>query len=462
MTKAVIFILFIFIFSCSKNEIIHYQIRFIFQNVKSDSIEILLLKHERNFMTIPEAISKSRRVDDSTYTLDIALDSARQCYLLIKPYYKSFDLFITQSDTLYVQVNNTDFGISFAKDIETSYTYLDEFTQNEIMKNRDSIDIIDSSTILKSYLEICNNLNSIVFPFQQNIYSADIINDCFIYIKNDFLISYLKNVIQCPQNIVNLLLDSLNNNFDKISNNYSIGIKYQSKEVINIMYDYLYESKKSDRDHQITQKFNFVNKISNRIIRDLLYTSLIEEILGRYGSVYIDICKQYLNNIDSINQRYYYYTAKAIIEKVENIKIGSNAPDFSMLNYDNIPQTLSSFKGNVVLLNFWGTWCPPCLDKMNEIYDLAKQNINNNFVILNIAIENGSPDRWRNYIKNEFEVEPTNIYNLISPNGFNSEQIINYNIRLIPRMILIDKSGKIFNSDIRDLDIARKLINEKN
>ena len=49
----------------------------------------------------------------------------------------------------------------------------------------------------------------------------------------------------------------------------------------------------------------------------------------------------------------------------QSLKVGSNAPDFSLqLQQDGKPSdkivTLSSYKGKVLFLHFWATWCPPC------------------------------------------------------------------------------------------------------
>ncbi len=53
--------------------------------------------------------------------------------------------------------------------------------------------------------------------------------------------------------------------------------------------------------------------------------------------------------------------------------VGQDAPSFSFTLLEGGEQkTLEDYRGEVVLLNFWGTWCPPCLDEMpalNRIYD---------------------------------------------------------------------------------------------
>jgi peroxiredoxin len=57
------------------------------------------------------------------------------------------------------------------------------------------------------------------------------------------------------------------------------------------------------------------------------------------------------------------------IEKLDKQK----APDFTLKDLKGNPVTLSSLKGKVVLLNFWATWCPPCVAEMPQLNKLHKK-----------------------------------------------------------------------------------------
>jgi peroxiredoxin len=66
---------------------------------------------------------------------------------------------------------------------------------------------------------------------------------------------------------------------------------------------------------------------------------------------------------------------------------GSKAPDFTLVGLDGKQHKLSDYKGKTVMVNFWGTWCPPCKDEMPAIqhqFDkLDRQNVE--FLALNLG-----------------------------------------------------------------------------
>lgn len=59
----------------------------------------------------------------------------------------------------------------------------------------------------------------------------------------------------------------------------------------------------------------------------------------------------------------------------------------SLPNEDGVSQQLSQYKGKVIVLNFWATWCPPCREEMPELSALHQEYEANNVVVLGIAID---------------------------------------------------------------------------
>jgi cytochrome c biogenesis protein CcmG, thiol:disulfide interchange protein DsbE len=67
-------------------------------------------------------------------------------------------------------------------------------------------------------------------------------------------------------------------------------------------------------------------------------------------------------------------------------RIGSNAPDFTVQDSDH-KVTLSQFRGQVVVLNFWGTFCPPCIEETPSLVQMQKRLKDKGVVVIAVSID---------------------------------------------------------------------------
>ncbi len=67
-------------------------------------------------------------------------------------------------------------------------------------------------------------------------------------------------------------------------------------------------------------------------------------------------------------------------------RIGSGAPDFTVQDSDHTV-TLSQFRGQVVVLNFWATWCPPCVEEMPSLVEMQKRLRAQGITVLAVSID---------------------------------------------------------------------------
>jgi cytochrome c biogenesis protein CcmG/thiol:disulfide interchange protein DsbE len=67
-------------------------------------------------------------------------------------------------------------------------------------------------------------------------------------------------------------------------------------------------------------------------------------------------------------------------------RIGSNAPDFTVQDSDH-KITLSQFRGQVVVLNFWATWCPPCIEETPSLVRMQARLKGKGVVVLAVSID---------------------------------------------------------------------------
>jgi cytochrome c biogenesis protein CcmG, thiol:disulfide interchange protein DsbE len=67
-------------------------------------------------------------------------------------------------------------------------------------------------------------------------------------------------------------------------------------------------------------------------------------------------------------------------------RIGSNAPDFTVQDSDRTV-ALSQFRGQIVVLNFWATWCPPCVEEMPSLVQMQRRMKAKGVTVVAVSID---------------------------------------------------------------------------
>ncbi len=116
---------------------------------------------------------------------------------------------------------------------------------------------------------------------------------------------------------------------------------------------------------------------------------------------------------------------------------------------------LADFKGKVVLVDFWGTWCPPCVESLPKLKKLHKKFEKKGLVILGIAVDEKSDlDKF-------FKKTPLPWESIVDPEG---DIAYEYDIEAFPTTLLIDKSGDHVASNLEGDELEdeiKHLLGEK-
>jgi len=84
-----------------------------------------------------------------------------------------------------------------------------------------------------------------------------------------------------------------------------------------------------------------------------------------------------------------YLTEKETAEKtMANPIIGKPAQEFAMKDLDGNMRNITEWRGKVVLLNFWATWCPPCLKEIPDFIELQNRYGEAGFQVIGVAMDN--------------------------------------------------------------------------
>lgn len=115
--------------------------------------------------------------------------------------------------------------------------------------------------------------------------------------------------------------------------------------------------------------------------------------------------------------------------------VGSDAPDFALRSAAGPNLRLSEHEGDVVMLNFWATWCGPCRQEMPQLEKIYSRLRPGGFTLLGINVD-GDPERARRMAE---EV------GVSFPVLFDDEKRVSklYDIRAMPVTVLIDRDGLV-------------------
>jgi peroxiredoxin len=129
------------------------------------------------------------------------------------------------------------------------------------------------------------------------------------------------------------------------------------------------------------------------------------------------------------------------------IESGIPAPDFTFPGLDGKMVSLSDYKGKVVLVNIWATWCPPCVSEMPSMEKLYNKFKRENFEILAVSIDEPGPKAVAPFMEKTSLTFPA----LIDSKGAIKPV---YRITAIPESFIIDKQGLLIKKIVGPVDWA--------
>ena len=151
-----------------------------------------------------------------------------------------------------------------------------------------------------------------------------------------------------------------------------------------------------------------------------------------------------------------------IVEKAyqtaASLKPGGLAPDFTFENESGEMVSLSSFKGKMVYIDAWATWCGPCIREIPALKSFIEGNKSDDVVYMQVSVDQTKDkQKWLSMVAQN-EVDAIQLFTGTDDKGFGKE----YMIKSIPRFILIDKDVKIISANAprpSDVDGLKALMN---
>lgn len=184
---------------------------------------------------------------------------------------------------------------------------------------------------------------------------------------------------------------------------------------------------------------NKIKAIKSRGVRESIVSMLFKQMNienKNYKSDYIEIMALLTstNLKEKLTARY---------NGVSATKPEMTSFDFNFENHKGDKTSLKDFKGKLVYIEIWATWCGPCIKEQPALIQLIKDYNGKNIEFVSVSIDvKNDYEKWRKMVVNK-NVGGTQ---LIADKSLESDFMKAFSVGLIPRSILLDENGKIINA----------------
>ena len=124
-------------------------------------------------------------------------------------------------------------------------------------------------------------------------------------------------------------------------------------------------------------------------------------------------------------------------------RIGTAAPDFTVKDADR-EVTLSNFRGKVVVLNFWATWCPPCVEETPSLVQMQDRLKDKGVTVVAVSVD-ADESAYRRFIKDHK-------MNLLTVRDADQKSNSLYGTSMFPETFVIDRQGVVRRKFIGAVD----------
>jgi thiol-disulfide isomerase/thioredoxin len=210
--------------------------------------------------------------------------------------------------------------------------------------------------------------------------------------------------------------------------------------IVNKLSDLVKKDSTLKNERYAAEKVRFIQEHFTGDVQTLLYAIEAYELIVHLNN--ITLGKQVMDryNANSADKAYSDLLNKAYA-LAEKLAPGNPAPEFTFSDLNGKKVSLKDFRGKIVYLDVWASWCGPCLKEVPYAKKLDEEMKGKDIVFLCVSIDDDE-EAWKKRIT---EKEIAGLH-LISKGGFESQIAKSYNIKSIPRYVIIDKEGKLVSS----------------
>lgn len=188
----------------------------------------------------------------------------------------------------------------------------------------------------------------------------------------------------------------------------------------------------------------------SRLEADLPDSNGKAAVLLRLGDFYVgrqqndEAVARYTETISLSPNSHSAKKARRSLNEIEHLAIGDIVQDFTVSTLQGDSFTLSQLRGKVVLLEFWATWCGPCLPEIPHLQALYSEHASAGLEIVGISF-----DRNEDPLREFLDTEPMPWIHILDTEGMQGKLAEQFNVSGIPRSLLLDRDGRIVAKNLR-------------
>lgn len=199
---------------------------------------------------------------------------------------------------------------------------------------------------------------------------------------------------------------------------------------------------------------SMVNAYADSINDQYAAPYFIHDYYIQFAPDYEKALSVYNNLTDRVKQCPTGKMIKAELDEMGQYVVGGVAPDFSAPTPEGKPFSLYKLRGHYVILDFWASWCGPCLREMPNVKSIYQQYHKKGLEILGVSLDK-TKDAWVKAIQ-KHGLDWHHISNL---KEFNDPIARQFHVNGIPKMYVLDPKGKIIAMNLRGEELAKFIAN---
>jgi thiol-disulfide isomerase/thioredoxin len=264
------------------------------------------------------------------------------------------------------------------------------------------------------------------------------------------------------------LNDNVNNALKKIENLskvYNDSLNYGNTKNIMALRNMILSKHDSIENQHRNYSISFIKSHPNSLASIM---ALYQELSPRRSLFNITDYYQLFSMVDSIMMKTYpeadavqslHFRMKdfneqqiKLTETQKRLAIGALAPEIALRGSDGDTIKLSSTRGKYVLIDFWASWCGPCMQEIPNLVRIYWKYKNQGFDIYQVSLDKNKESWLKSITQNGLAWSNVSDFKM-----WNSPVVALYNIDEIPNNFLLDHNGKIIAKNLIGIDLANKM-----